>query len=125
MSQVQVTNGSESTKTSAAREHLRPGHAVAPAVDIFENNDELLLVADVPGAVSEQVNVVFDRNELLLEARAEGARNQRPVLFRRSFEVRADVDASRISAELKHGVLSVRLPKSARSKPRQISVKTS
>lgn len=104
---------------------------VAPAVDIYENDDEVLVVADVPGVATGGVHVQFDRNQLLIEAQRTMAEEGRSARFRefgaqdfrRVFDLAPGIDVSRISADLKLGVLTVHLPKSASLKPRQIPVR--
>jgi HSP20 family protein len=115
-------NGSDKTKAYSPR-------AVAPPVDVYENADELLVVADVPGVPSESIEVRVENGTLTLEARrpADGgsalAREFDEVDFARSFRIPATVDAANISAETKNGTLLVRLPKVAALKPRKIAVR--
>ncbi len=89
------------------------------AVDVFENDTELLVVADVPGVVQGDLDARIQHQRLLLVAkRADG------VVFERSFVVPEDVNPEAVSATLKDGVVSVKLPK---SKPivRQIPISVS
>jgi HSP20 family molecular chaperone IbpA len=111
-------------------EGIQQRPAVAPAVDVFENKDELLIVADMPGVQREQLKLHLEKGKLTLDARrdeaSEGnllAAEFRPVDYRRTFLVPQGIDADRISAELTHGVLRLKLPKSAAVKPRTIQVK--
>lgn len=130
---------STSQKTTAAssrsRDSGRQLRTVAPFVDVYENDDELLLLADVPGVNPESVNVHLEKGQLTIEAErtrptlrtAEGdAREPTQVTFqyRRAFTVPRGIDASKIDARLEAGVLHVRLPKSEQLKPRRIEVKT-
>ena len=99
---------------------------VAPAVDIYENKDELLILADLPGVLKEDLSINFDKGQLRLEARLrEFAPDEEPFDFRRTFAIPQGIDADKISANLQHGVLRVVLPKPAAMKPRQIEVKAS
>lgn len=118
-------------RESHAAEKLQQRGYVAPLVDIFENGDELLLVADVPGVSNDDLSIQFEKGQLTLEARRndafEGtalAAEYRPFDFRRTFVIPQGIDAAKISAELNSGVLRVHLPKAAQLKPRQIHVKT-
>lgn len=103
---------------------------VAPLVDIYEGDDELVLVADVPGAASDSLSLNFEKSRLDIEARAPFERAESSALlreydgvdFRRSFEVVSDIDAEHITAELSNGVLTIHLPKSEKNKPRQIPI---
>jgi HSP20 family molecular chaperone IbpA len=104
--------------------------AVAPAVDVYENKDEFLIFADLPGVPRDNVNVHFERGRLTLEARREFtapgavlASEYAPADFHRSFALPQGVDAARIEAELQAGVLRVRLPKSDAVRPRSIAIK--
>ena len=104
--------------------------AVAPAVDVFENKEEYLILADVPGATRDQVQLHFERGRLTIEARREFAApgsllasEHAPADYRRSFALPQGVDAGRIEAELQAGVLRVRVPKSDAVRPRSIAIK--
>jgi HSP20 family molecular chaperone IbpA len=92
-----------------------------PPVDIYENRDELLLVVDLPGVAPESVKVDFDAPELKI--RAERAANGGSIAYYRAFRVDERIDPNGIDAELKGGVLSVHLKKSADLKPRRVAVK--
>jgi len=103
---------------------------VAPPVDVFENADEILLHADMPGVETKDLDIAFDRGELTLSARREDGsqgtalRSEfRPFDYYRRFAVPPGVDAAKIRAELKHGVLQLHLPKSEALKPRQIPIR--
>ena len=104
--------------------------AITPPVDVFENADEVLVVADVPGAASDQIDVRVENGTLTLEARRaeEGAapavaREYDAADYARTFRIPAGVDAANISAEAKNGTVLVRLPKIAAVKPRKIAVR--
>lgn len=104
---------------------------IVPLVDIYENKDEFLILADVPGATKEHVGIHYERGQIDMTAKADIEQpDGRLVLgapvsasYRRSFSIPGTIDVDRISAELKEGVLFLRLPKSERAKPRQIAVK--
>jgi len=104
---------------------------IVPAVDIFENKDEVLVVADVPGADPSGLNVHFDKDQLFIEAATGTQEEQKPLFrefgaadYRRVFELSPGIDVTAIKAELKNGVLSIHLPKSAAIKPRKIQIAT-
>jgi HSP20 family protein len=97
--------------------------AVAPVVDIFENKDELLIVADLPGVAKEDLAIQFDKGHLTLEGRLKAfGPDEEPFDYRRTFVIPQGVDAEKISANLQSGVLRVTLPKPVAMKPRQIAV---
>jgi len=128
----------EMTKTpsgqQAAPANVAPEQrlAVRPRVDVFENETEYLVVADMPGVAKDAVEVRFEDGELRLDARrtfdAPGtalAEEYRAADFRRAFAMPDGVDAEKIVAELRCGVLQVHLPKSAAKRPRKIEVRAS
>jgi HSP20 family protein len=103
----------------------------SPRVDILETDDELTLVADVPGVKSDDADIRYENGELILHARVtprhEGvsfaSREYGVGDFYRLFAVGETIDADRISAELKNGILTIHLPKTEAVKPRRIAVK--
>lgn len=95
-----------------------------PPVDIFENSEEILLLADVPGATAERVSIDVEREQLRLVAQASGS-DGTTIEYRRLFRIGTGVSADRIDANLKDGVLTVKLPKSEAYKPRKIEVRAS
>ena len=111
---------------------LRPIRSTsAPPVDVYENDEEVLVVADVPGARPDSVMVKVEKEELTITARREADADgqllvggRRESEYRRSFVVPRGTDTARISAELSQGVLQVHLPKSPAVKPRVIEIKT-
>lgn len=114
-------------------ERTRERPAVAPAVDIFENDDEILVVSDMPGVSAGGVRIDFDKGRLSIDASATPAELGGAVLFRehgavdyrRVFDVAPGIDAEGIKAELKAGTLTIHLPKQASQKPRQIPISAS
>ncbi len=106
-------------------------YEVAPAVDIYENENEILLYADMPGVVKENVSVNIDNGKLSLAGRrdisASGTARWEEfgqVIFVRNFSVPQTIDVERVAAELRDGVLKLHLPKSEEAKPRQIEIRT-
>jgi len=102
---------------------------VSPPVDIFENEEGYLIVADVPGTTQEAIDVRYDKGELVFEAKREYelagnslAQEFGGVLYRRAFRIPEAIDASKIEARLRHGILELTLPKSEELKPRQIPI---
>lgn len=97
---------------------------VSPPVDIYENEQEVLLVADMPGVTAEQTSVRLEPPRLFLEGRPARREGERAVLYERTFRVTDDIDPNGIQANIDAGVLSVHLKKSEASKPRRIEVRT-
>jgi HSP20 family protein len=119
-------------KENNGAEQLDRRPVVAPPVDIYENRDEILVLADVPGARTEGVTVRLEKNELYLHARREDVDAGSPILrgaraadYSRTFIVPRGIDAEKITAEMNGGVLRIRLPKSDSVKPRKIEVRAS
>ena len=99
-------------------ERVKQRAAVAPLVDVYENKNELLLVADVPGATKDGINVNLEKGLLTIEAKRSDE-----VDYFRAFSVPEGIDTSKIDAELKAGVLRLRLPKSDAVKARRIEIR--
>ena len=116
---------------SRTPEVTRGSNYFAPPVDIFEDDKELTLFADVPGVRPENVDLKYERGELVLHGRAEARQHSGRLLlgeyqegdFYRVFQIHESIDSTRIAAECKNGVLIVHLPKAEAAKPRQINVK--
>lgn len=100
-----------------------PVRVFQPRVDVYENADELLLLADVPGASADSVDIRYEDELLTLEAQRTAAAGPN-LRYRRAFQVPDTVDPERITAELKQGVLHVHLRKSAKAKARTIEVRS-
>jgi len=121
-----------STKRESIAQNADARRMTAPAVDVYENKDEVLLVADVPGVRPDDIHIRFGRGELTLTGRRaktpEGsvlAAEQRFFDFQRTFTVPQSIQADAINAEVAHGVLKIHLPKVSALRPRQIAVKAS
>jgi len=118
---------------SVAAEQLNRRPVVAPPVDIYENRDEILVLAEVPGARTDGVTVRLEKNELYLHARREDAVTENGgegkrlwgADYSRTFIVPRGIDAEKITAEMNAGVLRIHLPKSDSLKPRRIEVRAS
>jgi HSP20 family molecular chaperone IbpA len=110
-------------------EKTRELRSAVPAVDIYENEDEILLHADMPGVVKEDVSVHIDNGTLSLSGvRKIGKKGVAKweefgdVEYVRSFSVPQTIDAQRVEAELREGVLKLHLPKSEAAKPKRIEI---
>lgn len=130
MAEKTVATVAEAPETAPARETTREDERyLAPPVDIYETEDGLTLIADLPGVTSERLSVSVKDDILTLEGRTECAVPGAPVYrefelpsFFRQFQLSDAVDAARISASLKHGVLTLILPKAEAAKPKTIKV---
>ncbi len=109
-----------------------PESYFVPATDIYQTDDELVLVADMPGVPPDGLDVRVEGGVLTLRGRPPQAEKPGEVLleefatgeYYRSFQLPGDYDTDKIEASVRQGVLTVRLPKSERLKPRKIEIKT-
>jgi len=105
----------------------------APAVDLHEDRDHLVLRAELPGMKKEDIDISLHGDVLTLSGerkeekeyeQAETYRSERFLgKFQRTFTLPVAVDASKVQASYKDGILTVHLPKSEEAKPKQIEVK--
>ncbi|HSQ55134.1 MAG TPA: Hsp20/alpha crystallin family protein [Gemmata sp.] len=95
---------------------------VGPRVDVLETENEFLVLADVPGVKPDDVDVRFEKGELTVHGRRPGGREYEPMHYHRVFAVADTVAADKITADLKNGVLTIRLPKTEAVKPKKITV---
>jgi HSP20 family protein len=128
-----ISNPPPKDRAETARaEATRGGLYFTPRVDISETEKELSLYAEIPGVGPEDVDLHYEKGELVLHGRVRPrGHNRRAVLvqeyeegdFYRAFTIHESIDAARIEAECKNGVLIVHLPKVEAARPRQINVK--
>ena len=108
---------------------------VYPPVNLFESDEGYVLTAELPGVAPESVDVSIEGSTVTLsgERKIEYAagngtavhrRERQSGTFRRGFELPTEIDIDRAKASHKHGVLTLTLPKSPASKPRQIEIET-
>ena len=106
-----------------------------PAFDVYEEKDNFVVKAELPGMKKEDINVSLHDGELLIsgerksETKSDGTEVYRSERFfgrfQRTVSLPATVDPTKVKAEYKDGVLTVTLPKSEEAKPRQIEVNVS
>jgi HSP20 family molecular chaperone IbpA len=108
-----------------------PQRSIVPPVDVFENENAITLLADLPGVPREQLHIRVDGETLVLEATAAtaGPENMELVYgeaqcpsFRRQFTLSRELDTGRIEAQLRDGVLRLTIPKAEAARPRRIEV---
>jgi HSP20 family molecular chaperone IbpA len=116
--------------TSTATEQDRQ-RAVLPAVDVFEDASGITLLADMPGVPKDLLELKVEGDALLIEGGVwprtpDGLEaiyaEVRVPRYRRSFTLSRELDTTRIEANLKDGVLNLRIPKQAHAQPRRIAV---
>lgn len=132
MAQTTLTKP-EKKDLAATREQIRDTAVTfTPRCDIVETDDELVLFADVPGVDTDDVDVRYENGELTIYGKCATRRQADNYVdfeygigdFYRAFAINEAIDADKIAAELKNGVLTLHLPKSEAVKPRKISVKS-
>ncbi len=121
------TNLMKTEEAMSERHHDIP--TVVPLVDIYENEDEILLHVDMPGVDRKDIKVNIDNGKLSLVGvrtiQTSGAvqwEDFGDVEYQRIFSVPQSIDVNKVNAEMKEGVLSLHLPKSEAAKPRQIEI---
>ncbi|MEO8564873.1 MAG: Hsp20/alpha crystallin family protein [Betaproteobacteria bacterium] len=105
-----------------------------PPVDVIEDSTGITLRADLPGVPREKLNLQVEADTLTIEGEVSFVMpgsmeaNYAEVAvprFRRAFTLSKELDAGKVSAELRQGVLTLRIPKSEQAQPRRIEVKAS
>ncbi len=117
-------------RTESGSAEATRGQTFTPRVDIYETDQELVLLADLPGVRPDDVDLRYERGELILHGRVRQPEGRHWLLneydvgdYYRVFSIHESIDHGRISAEVKNGVLTVHLPKAEPARPRQINVK--
>lgn len=107
--------------------------SLQPPVDIFEDTDGITLEADMPGVTKDGLNVHVEGENLIVEGKIklelpQGAQalhaDVRSTTLKCSFVLSRELESDKISAQLKDGVLQLRIPKRQEVKPRRIEVNT-
>ena len=106
--------------------------ALLPPVDVIEDADGITLYADLPGVAKDQLHIQVEADNLTIEGEvtlttpAEMAASHVEVevpRYRRVFTLSKELDSSKVSAEFKHGVVKLRIPKAEHAQPRRIDIK--
>jgi HSP20 family molecular chaperone IbpA len=132
MAERTIANRAQDKATSSREETRSQEQYIVPAVDIYENADGLVVRADLPGVDKDSLDVRVENNLLTIRAKPAHLALGDPVYreyelmnFFRQFELTERVDQSKISADLRYGVLTLNLPKAEEAKPRWIEVTVS
>ncbi|MFM7033825.1 MAG: Hsp20/alpha crystallin family protein [Planctomycetia bacterium] len=129
-----MTTTRESTKPVATPDQpagAAPTLTYQPNVDIRDTGDGVTIVADIPGARTDSINVSFEDGVLAVHAAVPPREQPGRLLrqeygigdYRRSFRLGDGFDASQIAAEYRRGVLSIRVPRLAAVRPRKVEVR--
>jgi HSP20 family molecular chaperone IbpA len=122
--EVQVADGAERTRSS---------RAYIPRADIYETENELVIVADMPGVDQSSLDLTLEKNVLNIKGYIEPLAPANYSLayaeyevgdYERSFTLSDSIDKDNISANVKDGVLHVYLPKAGPAKSRKIAVQS-
>lgn len=123
----------EKQELSSPAEQTKPGPVFTPLVDIFESDQEIVLLADMPGVQAGALNIDLRDNTLTLNGAVEPfeAESEEDVMvefevgsYYRQFSLSEMIDQAKIDAQLKNGVLRLTLPKVEKAAPRTISVQS-
>jgi HSP20 family molecular chaperone IbpA len=115
----------------SAGEGTRPGPVFIPAVDILENEHEIVVLADMPGVESKNVDIDLKDNQLTIIGRVDPVENDKEARLYREFEwgdyyrqfsLSNVIDQTKINAKIEEGVLRLVLPKVEKAKPQKIKV---
>lgn len=121
----------EKQELDTQAEQTRPGLVFKPAVDIFESEDRITVLADVPGVPADGVNIDLREGVLTITAdvKADVSAEEQLVMtefetgrYYRRFTLSDVIDQQRIEAKLEDGVLRLVLPKAEKALPRKIQV---
>jgi HSP20 family molecular chaperone IbpA len=132
MAATQELQVQEKRELEQTEEATVPARVFVPAADIYETQDALTVILEMPGVERSNVDVRVEDGVLEVVGRLDLSkyRGLQPLYteynighYSRSFQLSNKIDQSRIAAELKDGVLSVTLPKAEEAKPRTIQVK--
>jgi len=127
----QESSQQEVTPSDTARQDTQ---AMTPRVDVLEDDTGITLVADMPGVSKDSLEIKVENDALSIEGTVSAATPQamqatyaevRIPRYRRSFTLSRELDAGHIEAQMKDGVLRLRIPKHEQARPQRISVKVS
>jgi HSP20 family protein len=129
--QVRTTTTQQSQQPQQAAQQQADNRAMVPRVDVLEDETGITLLADLPGVPKDQLELKVEGDTLLIEGAVAPAMpgGLEPVYaevrvprYRRAFTLSRELDATRIDANLKDGVLNLRIPKQEHAQPRRITV---
>ncbi len=131
MSESKVLDKVEKKELESQQEQTVPGKYYVPYTDIFENEDALVVVMEIPGVERDDLTVNVENSTLTIEGRVNFSKydDLKPVYteynighYSRSFSVSNKIDRDGITAKVEDGVLTLTLPKAQEAKPRRITV---
>ena len=129
---TEVTKAPEQTPAETSAEPARARRVWRPLADIVETKDGVTLMLELPGVAADDVDVALEKRVLTIRARSTAAAPDKlrlvhaeyqPGDFERAFTLSDDFDGERIEAELRNGVLTLRLPRAEAARSRTIKVR--
>ena len=131
MADKQELEVQQKREVDAPREATRPTRAFVPSADIYESENALTIVLEMPGVSKDNVEVNIEDGVLTVEGRIDFAKYDglQPVYseynvgpYRRSFQISNQVDHSKIAAQMRDGIMNLELPKAETAKARRVQV---
>ena len=131
MATKEMTVKEKKALEEGAKESTRPGRVFVPAVDILENEEEIIILADMPGVTSKSVDIDLRESVLTIEGRISPVEGEKEVTvyrefdwgdYLRQFTLSDAIDQEKITAKMDQGVLRLILPKAEKRKPKKIQV---
>jgi HSP20 family molecular chaperone IbpA len=129
--EVQQGQGQEVQQGQSQKHERRDGRSMVPRVDVLEDEAGITLLADLPGVPKDGLEIKVEGDTLLIDGNVatptpQGLRSVyaevRIPRYRRAFTLSRELDPGRIEANMKDGVLKLRIPKQEHARPRRITV---
>ncbi len=129
MAEQEMVNRQRTSPTG--REQMRSSaRFLTPAVDIFETDENLILVADLPGVDKDGLNINLEKGLLTINGEVKPSSRGESIFrefgsanYYRQFQISEHIDADKTSAEFKNGVLTLTIQKAEAAKPRRIEIR--
>ena len=131
MAEKQELQVQQKREVDKAQESTTPTRAFVPSADIYESENALTVVLEMPGVSRENVDVNIEDGVLTVEGKIDFSKYEglQPVYseynvgpYRRIFRISSQIDQSGITAEMRDGIISLELPKAEAAKPRRVQV---
>jgi HSP20 family molecular chaperone IbpA len=132
MTETTLESKQEETMVAEKAASIKPRRTFSPAIDIFETDDSIVLLVNMPGVPEENVDITLEKSQLTIRGKVEheAPEGYKAVYgeyavgdYKRTFSLSDAVNQDEIEAILKHGVLRLVIAKAAVAKPRQIAVR--
>ena len=133
MADKQELQVQQKREVEKAQEATTPTRAFLPTADIFETDNALTVILEMPGVNKDDIDVSVENGLVTVEGKINFGKYEglQPIYseynigpFRRSFRISSRIDQDKIGAEMRDGVITLTLPKAEEAKPRRIEVKS-